>query len=115
LNNHDTDPETDNIDVAAHMLRAMFVELQRLAVDCVRLPFALRGSVAAIGQRLDLLFGIAELLKSGEAPTRTRELGQRAKSLIFHLSAELEHLSLQAGLRLDNPGTAPDPLDGVAR
>jgi len=56
-----------------------------------------------------MLSGIAELLKSGQAPLRTREPGQRAKTLIFHLAAELEELSLQTEheLRMDHLASVP--------
>jgi hypothetical protein len=62
------DTQIDNIDVAADILRRMSVELQGLEVHCARLHFAMSTSGHAIRQRLDMLSGIAELLKSGEAP-----------------------------------------------
>ena len=103
------DTQIDNIDVAADILRRMLVELQSLEVHCSRLHFAMCTSGHAIRQQLDMLSGIAELLKSGEAPLRTRELSQRAKTLIFHLAAELEQLSVQTehGLRIDHLGSLP--------
>ena len=101
--------EIDNIDVAADILRRMLVELQGLAANCARLHFAMSNSGHSIRQQLDLLSGISELLKSGQAPLRTRELGQRAKRLIFQLAAELEQLSLQTDhdLRLDHLASLP--------
>jgi hypothetical protein len=102
--------EIDNIDAAADILRRMLVELQGLEVNCARLHFAMSSGGHAIRQQLDMLSGTAELLKSGQAPLRTRELTQRAKSLIFHLAAELEQLSLQTGhdLRMDHLASLPD-------
>jgi hypothetical protein len=101
--------EIDNIDAAADILRRMLAELQGLEVNCARLHFAMCNSGHAIRQQLDMLSGIAELLKSGQAPLRSRELGQRAKTLIFHLAAELEELSLQTehGLRIDHLASLP--------
>jgi hypothetical protein len=103
------DSQIDNIDVAADILRRMFVELESHELDCARLHFAMCTSGHAIRQRLDMLSGIAELLKSGEAPLRTRELSQRAKALIFQLAAELEQLSVQTEheLRMDHLGSLP--------
>jgi hypothetical protein len=101
--------EIDNIDAAADILRRMLAELQGLEVNCARLHFAMCNSGHAIRQQLDMLSGIAELLKSGQAPLRSRELGQRAKTLIFHLAAELEELSLQTEheLRIDHLASLP--------
>jgi hypothetical protein len=103
------DAQIDDIDVAAHILRGMLSELQDLAVNCARLHFALSSSGHAIRQELDMLSGIAELLKSGQAPLRTRKLGQRAKTLISHLAVELEQLSLQTehDLRTDHLASLP--------
>ena len=103
------DTQTDNIDVAAGILRRMLAELQGLEVNCARLHFAMCNSGHAIRQQLDMLSGIAELLKSGRAPRRTRELGQRARTLIFQLAAELEQLSLQTeqDLRIDHLASLP--------
>ena len=110
LTNDSIGTQIDNIDVAADILRRMLVELQGLEVQCARLHFAMCNSGHAIRQRLDMLSGIAELLKSGEAPLRTRELGQRANRLISHLAAELEQLSLQTehDLRMDHLASLPD-------
>jgi hypothetical protein len=89
------DPEIDNIDVAAGILRDMFRELESLEVDCARLHFAMCSTRHATRRELDLLRGIADLLKSGRARSRVRELAQRAKMLIFKLAAELEQFSVQ--------------------
>jgi hypothetical protein len=99
----------DNIDVAAEILRRMLVELQSLEVHCARLHFAMSGSEHAIRQELDMLWGIAELLKSGEAPLRTHELSQRANRLISRLATQLEQLSLQTehDLRVDHLASLP--------
>jgi hypothetical protein len=104
-----SDTQIDDIDVAGDILRRMFVELQSLEINCARLHFAMRTSGHAIRQQLDMLSGIAELLKSGQAPLRARELSQRAKTLIFRLAAELEELSLQTehDLRVDHLGSLP--------
>jgi hypothetical protein len=95
LTNDAIDTQIDNMELAADILRNMLVELQGLEVSCARLHFAMAGRGHAIRQRLDMLSGIAELLRSGQAPSRTRELSHRAKTLISHLAAELEQLSLQ--------------------
>lgn len=87
--------QTDNIAAAADILRRMLAELEGLEVHCARLHFAMSHGRHAIRQRVNVLSGIAELLKSGEAPLRTRELCQRAQTLISHLARELEQLSLQ--------------------
>jgi hypothetical protein len=107
--NDAVDTEIDNIDVAADILRRMLAELQGLEVNCARLHFALCNSGHAIRQQLDMLSGIAELLKSRQAPQRSRELGQRAKTLIFHLASELEELALQTEheLRIDHLASLP--------
>jgi hypothetical protein len=85
--------EIGKINVAADLLRRMLLELQGLAVDNARLHFAMSSTGHAIRQRLDMLSGIAELLKESHAPLRARELCQRAKKLIFRLSGELEQLA----------------------
>lgn len=85
-----------NIQAAAELLRRMLLELEDLAVGNPRLHFAMSNSVHAIRQRLDMLSGIAELLKESAAPLRTRELYQRARKLIGQLDVELENLALQA-------------------
>jgi hypothetical protein len=104
-----SDTQIGNIDEAAGILRRMLAELQGLEVGCARLHFAMSSNRHAIRQQLDMLSGIAELLKSGQAPLRTRELGQRAKLLISQLAAELEHLSLQTehDLRTDHLASLP--------
>jgi len=101
--------EIGNIDAAADILRRKLVELEDLEVDCARLHFAMSSSGHAIRQQLDMLCGIAELLKSGQAPLRTRELAQRAKTLIFRLAGDLEQLSLQTehDLRIDHLAALP--------
>jgi hypothetical protein len=109
LTNEPIDSQIDDIDVAADILRRMLLELQDLEVSCARLHFAMSNSGHAIRQQIDMLSGIADLLKSGQAPLRTRELGQRAKTLISHLAAELEQLSLQTeqDLRIDHLASLP--------
>jgi hypothetical protein len=103
------DTQIDNIDAAADILRRMLLELQDLEVNCARLHLAMSHSGHAIRRQLDMLSGIAELLKSGQAPLRTRELSQRGKALISHLAAELEQLSLQTeyDLRVDHLASLP--------
>ena len=103
------DTQIDNIEVAADILRRMLAELQGLEVNCARLHFAMSKSGHAIRQELDMLSGVAELLKSGKAPLRTRELEQRAKRLIFRLATELEQLSLESehDLRMDHLASLP--------
>lgn len=88
----------------------MLTELQDLEVNCARLHFAMSKSGHVIRQELDLLSGIAGLLKSGEAPLRVQELGQRARTLISHLAAELKQLSLQSelDLQVDHLASLPD-------
>jgi hypothetical protein len=109
FNDDAIDAQIDNIDAAADILRRMLVELQGLEVNCARLHLAMSNSGHAIRQQLDMLSGIAELLKSGQAPLRTRELSQRGKTLILHLAAELELLSLQTedDLRVDHLASLP--------
>jgi hypothetical protein len=102
-------PQIEDIDMAANLLRGMLTELHDLEFNCARLHFAMGNSGPAIRQELDLLSGIAELLKSGQAPLRAQELGRRAKTLISHLASELEQLSLQTelDLRMDHPASDP--------
>jgi hypothetical protein len=109
FDNDAIDIEIDNIDAAAGILRRMFVELQGLEANCARLHFAMSNSGHAIRQQLDMLWGIAELLKSGQAPLRTRELSRRDKRLISQLAAELEQLSLQTenDFRVDHLASLP--------
>jgi hypothetical protein len=104
MNNDSLNTQIDNIALAADLLRRMFIEIQALEVDCSRLHFAMSSSGAAIRQRLDMLSGIAETLKSGFAPLRTNELCQRARRLIVRLAGELEQLSSETEdeLGLDN-------------
>jgi hypothetical protein len=107
-----------NIDAAAAILRRMLVELQGLEAKCARLHFAMSNSGHSIRQELDMLSGVAELLKSGQAPLRNQELSRRGKALISHLAAELEQLSLQTehDLRIDHLASLPHcPAAGEAR
>ncbi len=103
------EPQIEDIDMATNLLRGMLTELNDLEVNCARLHFAMCKSGPAIRQELDLLSGIAELLKSGRAPLRAQQLGRRAKTLISHLASELEQLSLQTelDLRMDHLASVP--------
>lgn len=90
------DTEIGNINVAADLLRRMLLKLQDIEVDNPRLHFAIRDTGHAIEQRLNMLSGIAELLKKPQTPLRARELSHRAKKMIFQLGSELEQLALIA-------------------
>jgi hypothetical protein len=85
--------EIANIIVAVELLRQVFMELKELALNNSRLHFAMRDRRYAIGQRLDLLSGIADSLKAAVIPLQTRELSRRAKALIVQLASELEPLA----------------------
>lgn len=93
---HAHDTEIEKIDAAADLLRRMLSELKEIAVESARVHFAMSGHEHGIRQRLDMLCGIVELLKTAQEPLRARELSQRARALIRHLSGELEHLALEA-------------------
>jgi hypothetical protein len=86
--------EIRNINVAAWSLRRMLLELQDLEVNNARLHFAMSNTGHAIRQRLDMLSGIAELLKGSQAPLRASELSERAKRRILQLAGELDQLAL---------------------
>ncbi len=103
------DTQIDDIELAADILRRMLQELRGLEVNCARLHFAMSTSGHTIRQQVDMLSGIAELLKSRQAPLRTRELHQRAKRLILQLATELEQLSLhtEQELRMDHLASLP--------
>jgi hypothetical protein len=88
--------EIGNIAIATDLLRRMLQELQDLKVNNARLHFAMSNGEHSMVQRLDMLSGIAELLRESHPPLRTRELCQRAKKLIFQLAGELERLALKA-------------------
>lgn len=88
--------EIANIHVAADLLRQMMLELEGLEDSSPRLHFAMSHTGHAIRQRLDMLAGIAELLKESAMPLRARELCQRAKRLIGQLDSELGDLAFKA-------------------
>jgi hypothetical protein len=88
--------EIENINAAADLLGRMLLEFEGLEVHNARLHFAMSNTGHAIRQRLDMLTGITELLKAAHAPQCARELSQRAKALIRHLTDELDHLALEA-------------------
>jgi hypothetical protein len=100
--------EIANIIVAVELLRQVFVELKELALDNSRLHFAMRDRHYAIGQRLDLLSGIADSLKAAVIPLQIRELSRRAKALIVQLASELEPLAreVDAEFELKKPRVA---------
>lgn len=85
--------EIEKIVEAVGLLREVFIELLRLATTNTRLHFAMRDKRFAIGQRLDMLTGVAELLKSAATPLHIRALERRAKALIVELAEELEQLA----------------------
>jgi hypothetical protein len=85
--------EIANIIAGVGLLRQVFVELQELALNNSRLHFAMRDRRYAIGQRLDMLSGIAESLKTAAFPFQMSDLSRRAKALIVQLAAELEPLA----------------------
>jgi hypothetical protein len=85
-----------NINSAAELLRRTLLEFDSLAGGNARLHFALSISGHSIRQRLDLLSGIAEVLKGFQAPARTLELRHRAKRLIAELVDEFERLAVVA-------------------
>jgi hypothetical protein len=94
--------EIDDIHVAADLLRRMLLELEDLEVGNSRLHFAISNKRYAIRQRLDMLTGVAALLKESAAPPLgTLELRQRAKKLIGQLHVELEDLALRADHEFD--------------
>ena len=90
------DAEIGDISVAADLLRRMLLELQDLEVDNARLHFAMSNTRHGIRRRLDMLSGIAELLKESHAPLHERELCRRAKKIITQLTGDLEELALEA-------------------
>ena len=94
--NEATYSELGNINVAADLLRQTLSELDSLAGSNARLHFAMSTSGHSIRQRLDLLSGIAEVLKGFQAPARALELRHRAKRLISELAHEFERLSVEA-------------------
>jgi len=94
--NSPNDTEIENIQVAAALLRQMLLELQDLEVNNARMHFAMSNSGQAIRQRLDMLSGIAELLKADREPLRACELNRRARALIRQLAGELEQLAQEA-------------------
>jgi hypothetical protein len=94
--------EIDDIHAAADLLRRMLLELEDLEVDNPRLHFAISNKRHAVRQRLDMLTGVAALLKESAAPPLgTRELRRRAKKLIGQLHVELEDLALRADHEFD--------------
>jgi hypothetical protein len=90
------DAEIAHIHGAAGLLRQMMLELENLGDNNPRLHFAMSSTGHAIRQRLNMLAGIAELLKDSAMPLRARELCQRAKRLIGQLNSELEDLASKA-------------------
>jgi len=88
--------EIEHIEVAADLLRQMLLELNDLEVKNARVHFAMSNSGHAIRQRLDMLSGMIELLKTNREPLRARELNRRARALIRQLADELEQLALNA-------------------
>jgi signal transduction histidine kinase len=94
----DTEPlaETDYICVAGDLLSTMMSKLQSLEANNQRLALAMTTAGHDLRQRLHLLLGTVELLTSSAERSRSMELSQRAKTVIFRLAGELEQLALQA-------------------
>jgi signal transduction histidine kinase len=93
--------EPDFVCVASDLLSKMSYKLQSLEANNQRLKLAMTTAGHDLRQRLHLLLGTVELLTSTPERSRSLELSQRAKSVIFRLAGELEHLAEQAE-RADN-------------
>ncbi|MGD0505944.1 MAG: hypothetical protein ABSD02_24795 [Steroidobacteraceae bacterium] len=94
-------PEIENIQIAADLLRRMLLELKGLGANYPRVHFAMSNSEHAIRRRLDMLSGIIGLLTAAQDPFRARELGERARALIRQIAGELEQLAPEAERRFD--------------
>jgi signal transduction histidine kinase len=88
--------EADYICVAGDLLSRMMSKLQSLEANNQRLALAMTTAGHDLRQRLHLLLGTVELLTSSAERSRSMDLGQRAKTVIFRLAGELEQLALQA-------------------
>ena len=89
--------EVDYICVAGDLLTKMMSELQSLKVNNRRLTLAMATAGRHdLRQRLQTLMGTIELLTSCQDVLHSKELTRRARSLIYRLAQELEHLAFQA-------------------
>jgi signal transduction histidine kinase len=88
--------EPDYICVASKALSRMTSELKSLALSNRRLTLAMAAAGHDLRQRLHALLGTIELLSSIEDRSRSMELKERAKSLVFRMASELEQLASQA-------------------
>ena len=68
------DAEIAHIHGAADLLRQMMLELENLEDNDPRLHFAMSNTGHAIRQRLNMLAGIAELLKDSDASAGSRTM-----------------------------------------
>jgi signal transduction histidine kinase len=98
--------DSDYICVAGDSLSRMLSKLQSLEANNQRLALAMTTAGHDLRQRLHVLLGTVELLTSTAERSRSMELNQRAKSVIFRLAGELEQLALQA--QSDHQRAAPD-------
>jgi signal transduction histidine kinase len=103
-----TEPLTkiDYVCVAADLLSEIMSKLQSLEANNQRLTLAMTTAGHDLRQRLHLLLGTVELLTTTAETSRTTELSQRAKSVIFRLAGELEQLALQAQRDQNRPAPA---------
>jgi signal transduction histidine kinase len=96
---------SDYICVATDLFTRMSSQLQSLETMNQRMTLAMTTAGHDLRQRLHLLLGTVDLLTSAADRSRTRELAERARSLIFRLAGELEQLATQTGreLQCDKP------------
>jgi signal transduction histidine kinase len=88
--------QIDYICVAAGLLKDMMLELEALKFNNRRLTLAMASAGHDLRSRLHRLLGTVERLTTCQDTTRTADLSQRARSLIFELAEELEDLARQA-------------------
>ena len=88
--------QPDYVCVATESLATMRSQHQALEASNRRLMLAIAASGHDLRQRLHMLLTTIDRLASIENETRRTELSERAKSLIFRLSGELEQLASRA-------------------
>jgi signal transduction histidine kinase len=99
--------EPDYVCIATESLATMMSRHQVLEVNNRRLVLAMAAAGHDLRQRLHMLLTMIDRLASTDGEARRKELSERAKSLIFRLSGELEQLASRAQCNEDPAAASP--------
>jgi signal transduction histidine kinase len=88
--------QPDYVCVGTDLLSRITTRIHRLEEQNQHLTLAMTTAGHDLRQRLHALLRMVEMLTSAAGRSRSMELSERAKSLIFRLAGELEQLALRA-------------------